>query len=98
MIGNTNVFLADSLDEQTDGQNALLDLWVIKSGTHSVSLLICNHFSRKVVLQPEKRWVYSINQGPLITDGRNSNEMFILPTVGYPWHFKSNKGIITKSK
>ena len=30
------------------------------------TLLICNHFSRnslsrKVVLQPEKRWVYSIN-------------------------------------
>jgi hypothetical protein len=55
VIGNSNDFLADSLDEQTDGQNALLDLWVIKSGTHSVSLLICKHFSRKVVLQPEKK-------------------------------------------
>ena len=59
MIGNTNVILADSLDEQTDGQNALLDLWVIKSGTHSVSLLICNHFCRKVILQPEKRLIYT---------------------------------------
>ena len=56
MTGNINVLVADSLDGQTDGQNALLDLWVIKSGTHSVSLLICtlrNDFegARKVVLQ-----------------------------------------------
>ena len=32
-------------------------------------------------------------QGPLITDRRNSNEMFIIP-----WHFKSNEDIITKFK
>ena len=38
-------------------------------------------------------------QGPLITVGRNSNEHFANgPSVGYPWHFKSNKGIITKFK
>ena len=31
-------------------------------------------------------------QGPLITDGRNSNEMLILwPIVGYPWYFKSDE-------
>ena len=39
-----------------------------------------------------------LGQGPLITDGRNSNEMLILRTglVGYPWHFKNNEDIITK--
>ena len=39
-------------------------------------------------------WLW-ISQGPLITDGRNSNEMLTL-TVGWPWHFKSNEDIITK--
>jgi hypothetical protein len=40
-----------------------------------------------------------IDQGPLITDGRNCNVDFVnRPTVGYPWHLKSSKDIITKFK
>ena len=43
--------------------------------------------------------INALVQGPLITDGRNCNEMWILSTtVGYPWHFKSNEDIITKFK
>ena len=38
---------------------------------------------------------YNSNQGPLITDGRNSNEMRISFHNG-PWHFKVNEDIITK--
>ena len=73
------LFLADSLDEQTDGQNALLDLWVIKSGTHSVSLLICSHFSRKVVLQPEESWDYSINPTLFGVSNQKKTSEFVEP-------------------
>ena len=46
------------------------------------------------------RHAYGINQGPLITDGRNRNEMFSskISLARMPWHFKSNEDIITKFK
>ena len=41
-----------------------------------------------------------LNQGPLITDGRNRNEMVFskISLARMPWHFKSNEDIITKFK
>ena len=43
---------------------------------------------------------HKLGQGPLITDGRNRNEMFFskISLARMPWHFKSNEDIITKFK
>ena len=52
-----------------------------------------------ILWQPEKKC--KVDQFNGLCQGRNCNEMWILSKglpVGYPWHFKTNKDIITKFK
>ena len=53
---------------------------------------------RRLSLYKDCPWFIAIAQGPLITDGRNRNEMIFskISLARMTWHFKSNEDIITK--